>query len=65
MKKYIRNLPLLLANMAVAPSHAQLIATGLEMNSEGAILALENEAGEQVKAIPVDEQVYEFITTHL
>lgn len=51
--------------MAVAPSHAQLIATGLEMNSEGAILALENEAGEQVKAIPVDEQVYEFITTHL
>ena len=37
--------------MVVAPSHAQLIATGLEMNSEGAILALENEAGEQANCL--------------
>lgn len=36
---------------------------GLEMNKDGVILILENESGEQVKATPVADEVYEFITT--
>lgn len=36
---------------------------GLEMNGDGAILILENEAGERVKATPVEDEVYEFVTT--
>ena len=36
---------------------------GLEMNKDGAILILENESGEQVKATPVEDEVYEFVTT--
>lgn len=36
---------------------------GLEMNKNGAVLILENESGEQVKATPVDDEVYEFVTT--
>ena len=33
------------------------------MNGDGAILILENEAGERVKATPVEDEVYEFVTT--
>lgn len=36
---------------------------GVEIDKDGAILILENESGEQVKATPVDDEIYEFITT--
>lgn len=36
---------------------------GLEMNKDGVILILENESGEKVKATPVEDEVYEFVTT--
>ncbi len=44
-------------------SEYRCMDVGLEMNNDGAILILENEAGERIKATPVDDQVYEFITT--
>lgn len=44
-------------------SEYRCMDVGLEMNKDGAILILENESGEQVKATPVEDEVYEFITT--
>lgn len=35
---------------------------GLEIDKDGAILILENESGEQVKASPVEDEVYEFVS---